>query len=274
MRKLYRMMIRTANGTSGGWLKRSAKNGLEEPRAMVNDAAMSRCALFIVLMMAAGVVASPAGPVRSGLKAIEAQPYGATAKAVEIRGERGNPHPKEWVFLLSDSTARGGVREVTVTDGKITSERTPLRGMADVAGLPPLDTRSLSADADAVFRIVHKEATKRELGFDWIDYTLRTDAGSNAPVWTVKLFDRMGAPVATARISAKDGTMEGSLQTDPDAKARAEATPVSKEGGIIGKVGKAAGNAAKDAKDSTLHFLGTLQEEFVGERTIGPKDDQ
>lgn len=234
---------------------------------------MLRIVSCFLLVLAARVVAAPAGPVLSGLKTIESQPYAASAKVVEIRGERGDPQPKEWIFLLSDSTARGGVREVTVADGRITSERTPLRGMADVAGLPPLDTRQLAIDAEAIFRIVHKEAIKSELGFDWIDYTLRTDADSNAPVWTVKLYDNMGAPVGTARVSAKGGTVVSALQPDPGAKARAEATPVSKSGGIIGNVSNAAGRAAKTTKDSTLHFLGTLQEEFVGERTIGPKDE-
>lgn len=241
---------------------------------MADDAAMPRCVFFILLVLAAGVGAAPAGPVLSGLKAMESQPFAATAKVVEIRGERGDPQPKEWVFLFSDPAARGGVREVTVADGKITSERTPLRGMADIAGLAPLDAGSLATDADAAFRIVQKEAIKSQLGFDWIDYTLRTDAESNALVWTVKLYDRMGAPVGTARISAKDGAVVGSLQPDPDARARAEATPVSKEGGIVGHISKTAGRAAKSATDTTLHLIGTVQEQIVGERTIGPKDDQ
>ena len=235
---------------------------------------MLRLLPVLTLLLAAKVVASPTGPVQAGLQAIESQPYAASAKVVEIRGERGDPQPKEWIFLLSDSTARGGVREITVTDGKITGERTPLRGMSDIAGLPPIDTHMLTADADAVFRIAHKEAIKSELGFDWIDYTLRTDADNKAPVWTVKLSDHMGAPVGTVRISAKGGTVVSSLQPDPDAKARAEATPASKDGGILENVGKAAGHAAKNTKNSTLHFLGTLQEEFVGERTIGPKDGE
>ena len=235
---------------------------------------MLRQFFCIMLAMAAGVAAAGAGPVLSGLKAIESQSYAATAKVVEIRGERGDPQPREWVYLLSDSSARGGVREVVVVDGKIISERTPLRGMADVAGYAPLDTKALAVDADAVFRIVHKEATKTELGFDWIDYTLRTDRDSNAPVWTMKLYDRMGAPVGTTRISAKGGTVVSELQADPDARARAQATPVSKGGGILGNVGKAAERAAKSTSDSTLHFLGTLQEEFVGERTIGPKEKE
>ena len=235
---------------------------------------MPRCVFLILLLLAAGVVAAPAGPVLSGLKSMESQPYAATAKVVEIRGERGDPQPKEWVFLFSDTAARGGVREVTVADGKITSERTPLRGMADISGLAPLDTQAIATDADAVFRVVQKEATKNQLGFDWIDYTLRTDAESHAPVWTVKLYDHMGAPVGTVRVSAKSGTVVGSLQPDPDARARAEATPVSKKGGLVGKISQTAERAAKDARDKTLHLIGTVQEQIVGERTIGPKDDQ
>lgn len=241
---------------------------------MVNDAGMLRHVFCLTLVMAAGLAAAPAGPVLSGLKAIESQPYAATAKVVEIHGERGDPQPKEWVYLLSDSSARGGVREIAVADGKITSERTPLRGMSEVAGMAPIDTRALSVDAEEVFRIAHKEAEKNELGFDWIDYTLRTDADSNAPVWIVKLSDNMGAPVGTVRISAKGGTVVSPLQPDPDAKARAVATPVSKDGGILGSVGKAASRAAKSTSDSTLHFIGTLQEEIVGERTIGPKEKE
>lgn len=227
-----------------------------------------------LLMLSAGAVAAPAGPSFSGLKTIQSQPYAASAKVVEIRGERGDPEPKEWIYLLSDSTARGGVREVTIAGGKITSERTPLHGMTDVAGLAPLDTSLLATDADTIFQTVQKEARKCELGFNWIDYTLRTDANSDAPVWTVKLYDHMGAAVGTVRISAKGGTVVTPLQPDPDARARAEATPESHPGGVFGDVSKATGRAAQSTKDSTLHFIGTLQETFGGERTIGPKDDE
>lgn len=234
---------------------------------------MMRPVFCSLLMAAAGAVAAPTGPSFSGLKLIQSQPYAASAKVVEIRGERGEPQPKEWVFLLNDPTARGGVREVTVSGGQITSERTPLRGMADVAGLTPLDTDALTVDADTVFRTVLNDAKKKELGFNWIDFTLRMDEERHAPVWTVKLYDHMGADVGTARVSAKDGTVVTSLQPDPGAKARAEATPENHPGGIVGDVSKAAGRAAKSTTDSTLHFIGTLQETFGGERTIGPKDN-
>jgi len=220
-------------------------------------------------------MAAPAGPAFSGLQAISTQPYGATARTVEIRGERGAPQPSEWIFLMSDAKARGGVREVTMSDGRITAERTPLRGMADVAGMVPIETRNLTIDADEVFRIVHREAVKSQLGFHWLDYTLRTDPQSQAPVWTVKLFDSMGAQVGMIGISATGGTVVSPLQASSVVRARPDATPsASGLSGIAGDVSTAAGRAAKNTEQSTLRFIGSLQEVFTGERTIGPKEDE
>lgn len=218
-------------------------------------------------------MAAPAGPAFSGLQAISSQPYGTTARAVEIRGERGAPQPDEWVFLLSDSKARGGVREVTISGGRITGERTPLRGMADVAGLMPIEAKGLAIDADEVFRIVHREAVKSELGFHWLDYTLRTDPQSQAPVWTVKLFDNMGAQVGIIGISAAGGTVVRPLQASPVVRAKPDA-PASGLSGIAGDVSTAAGRAAKNTQAGTLRFIGSLQEVFTGERTIGPKEEE
>ncbi|MEI6279259.1 MAG: hypothetical protein WCQ16_07755 [Verrucomicrobiae bacterium] len=226
-----------------------------------------------LFFFAATAVASPGGAAFSGLEAVKVQSYGKSAQVMEIRGERGEPQPQEWTLLLSDTKARGGVREVTVADGKITSERTPLRGMTDIAGLTPLDTNRLAFDSDKVFRVVQAAAKKNEIGFHWIAYTLRTDAPSNAPVWNVKLFDHMGASVGTIRISAADGSIVNRLQASP--AARVEPTPAEHAlGGILGDVSKAVGTAVKGTKDSTLRLIGTIQEELVGERTIGPKEEE
>ncbi len=228
---------------------------------------------FVFFFVVAAAAASPAGTGFSGLEAVKMQPDGKSTCLVEIRGERGEPQPKEWILLFSDASARGGVREVTVGDGKITSERTPLRGMAGIAGLAPIAAASLAFDSDKVFRAVQAAATKKEIGFHWIDYTLRSDSGNRAPVWNVKLFDHMGAPVGTIRISAADGSVVSPLEASPVSRSE-PAPPERPMGGILGHVSKAVGTAAKSTKDSTLHFIGSVQEELVGERTIGPKEEQ
>lgn len=237
---------------------------------------MSRFLTVLATAISMGsAFAEPAGPAFSGIDAVKAQPYGKSAQVVEIHGERGEPQPREWTLLLSDPKARGGVREVTVAGGKITAERAPLRGTTDIVGLAPLETKLLAFDSDRVFSTVQSEANQSGVGFHWIDYTLRTDPQSNAPVWNVKLYDHMGASVGSIRISASGGSVVSPLQTDPDLRARAESTSKeSRKGGLANDVGTAANRAAKSTKDSTLRFIGSLQEAITGERTIGPKEEE
>jgi len=242
----------------------------------VNNPVMSRFLTVLATAISMGpAFAAPAGPAFSGIEAVKTQPYGKSAQVVEIHGERGEPQPREWTLLLNDPKARGGVREVTMAGGKITAERAPLRGTIDVAGLAPLETKLLTCDSDRVFSTVQSEAIKNGIGFHWIDYTLRTDPQSNAPVWTVKLYDHMGASVGSIRISASGGSIVSPLQTDPDLRARADSTAKeSRKGGLANDVGTAANRAARSTKDSTLRFVGSLQEAITGERTIGPKDGE
>lgn len=235
---------------------------------------MSRLISVLSLFVPLSLVAADGGAAFSWLRAMESQPYAGTSKVVEVRGERADPFPKEWIVLLNDSSARGGVREITIANGKITSERTPLRGQADTAGLLPMERDKLSFGADGVFRLVQREAERGRVGFHWLDYMLRADPESKAAVWHVKLHDYMGAPVGNIRISAQDGTIVRALQIDPAPGAHTPAKSVGTHvGNFVDDVGNSAKRTAKKSKDSTLRFIGTLQEEFLGERTIGPKEE-
>jgi len=243
---------------------------------MVDDhGTMKHATMLFLLLGATGLYAGPAGPAFAGLRTIQSQPYAGTSKVVEIRGERGDPQPAEWTLLLRDTSARGGVRELTVVNGRITAERTPLRAPAEVAALVPMESEKLKVDADAVFRTAQREAERSRIGFNWIDYTLRNDPATNAPVWTAGLYDHMGAPLATMKISATGGEVVQPLQAGANSRTLSEATtPGRPVGGLVGDVGTAAETAVKRTKNSALRFVGSLQEAFVGERTIGPKEEE
>ena len=229
---------------------------------------------YLFFICAAALSAAPAGPAFAGLSAIKSQSYAGTSQVVEIRGERGEPQPAEWIVILHDPSARGGVRELTIVNGQITAERTPLRGPTEIAALVPMDSSMFKLDSDAVFRTVQSESVRNQIGFDWIDYKLRTDPETKAPAWSVCLFDKEGSALATMRISAGDGALLCPLQVNASARARKDASEdIIPVGGLVGTVGNAAVKAANKTKNSALHLAGTLQEVFVGERTIGPNDD-
>jgi hypothetical protein len=174
---------------------------------IVDNRRMIRWALVLIFAGLGVAEAGMAGPALGVFSAIATQHYGATAQVLEIRGERGAPQPTEWVARLSDPGARGGVREITLEGGKITSERTPLYLSSEVAGLLPIARSKVTVDSDEVFRIANREAVKNEVGFHWIEYVLRTDPSDGAPVWNVRLFDNMGALMGTLKISAQGGTV-------------------------------------------------------------------
>ncbi len=213
----------------------------------------------MVLILSAVVFAN-AGPAFGVFPAIEAQPYGKRSSVVEIRGERGQPQPTEWIVVLNDPTARGGIREVTIAKGRVTSERTPLRGMAAYSDKLPLERNTLAADADRVFLAAQQQAVNNEMGFHWIEYRLETDPQSRAPVWNVRLFDNLGAALGTLRVSAQSGKVVSPFVPDPVLE---QAAPEVKKKDSMGK----------KASDSMMRFVGSLQEAFTGERTVGPKDE-
>jgi hypothetical protein len=232
---------------------------------------MIRGILLLLLVCSFPVFAGNAGSAILALRTVADQPYAANASVVELKGERADPMPAEWQILLADPSARGGVREVSVANGAITSERTPLKGFQNVSDMPGIQIADVSVDANSVFQSVQEQANEARVGFHWLDYTLRLDPATQEPVWTVRLFDEMGTVVGTMGIAAQGGAIVQVIQM-PDGSP-VKASQGKKVGGLIGKIVEFTESTARKVGDTTLRTVGTVQEFLVGERTIGPKEE-
>ena len=133
------------------------------------------------------------------------------AGLAEVKGEHGEPQPGEWVLLCNDPTAQGGVRELSVSNHKIVSERTPLNGFGGEGDLPHLDLAHVTVDSGVIFTTANHEAVAHHVGFDAIDYVLRIDAVSGGPLWIVHLYNAAGTLVGTMQFSAETGAVIKSL---------------------------------------------------------------
>lgn len=211
---------------------------------------------------------SGGGSALHALQTVSAQDFAKNATIVEIKGVRGEPMPAEWTVLMADPGARGGVREVVVSSGRILSERAPMHGFTEVATLPSIDMQRVSIDAGNVFQNVNEQASAGKMGFHWIDYTLRTDPQSMQPVWTVRVFDKLGSEIGRTRISADGGMI---LEPLVD---QAASTSKKRPGGLVGRVIDFSESAGRKVGDTTLRTVGNVQEFLVGERTVGPKDGE
>ena len=126
---------------------------------------------------------------------------------IEVKGVKGDPQPPVWKIVVDDPNARGGVRELEVSGGKIISEHTPVRNYAGSSAGVAMDFKRLNLDSEGAFTIANQEASKRNTGFDSIDYVLRGDDQTNAPVWVLRLLDTKEVNVGTIYISADNGAV-------------------------------------------------------------------
>jgi hypothetical protein len=128
-------------------------------------------------------------------------------QVIAISGQSGRPQPVDWQITLADPTARGGVRELDLVSGLISSERTPVR-QSQVRPVP-IDLTKLNLDSDGAFRAADQEANRNQVGFDSVNYQLVTDA-TGQPMWILEIFDYEQRPVGTMRIAAASGALVSS----------------------------------------------------------------
>jgi hypothetical protein len=88
----------------------------------------------------------------------------------------------------------------------------------------------------------------------------------------------MGSQVGVIQISAESGTVLAPLEpglpppTEPTEQFT-DSQPARAVGGFIGRVGGTLGGIANGVKNTTLRTVGSVQEFFTGERTVGPRDE-
>lgn len=238
---------------------------------------MKRSFVFLCALAAAPLVWADGGPAHMAINAAQ-KITRPPAALIEMTGERGEPRPQEWKLVYTDPAARGGVKEITASGDVVVSERTPLRGYAGIGTSQPVSLTRLKIDSDAAFDIANGQATKKRLGFNWVDYTLRANNVTGAPMWILRLYDNMGAPVGVVQISGEDGSIIMPLSVAPSARRDeydddSDSEVEQRIGGVIGTVGNTVERTAVKVKDSTLRAVGTVQEVLTGERTIGPQDE-
>lgn len=202
---------------------------------------------------------------------------GEGASLLEMTGSRGEPGPADWKVVFRDPSARGGVREVIASGKEIISQRTPLRGYTDVGTQQPIALERLNLDSGGAFDLANKQAIARQVPFNWIDYSLRANNVTGAPMWVLRLYDNLGAQVGVMQVSAEDGSIIMPLEVATPVRSGGSSSQSGSEkkiGGVIGTVGNAAERLGNTVKDGTLRAVGTVQEVLTGDRTIGPRDDE
>jgi hypothetical protein len=154
---------------------------------------------------------------------------------ISIAGMEGDPQPETWKIMLDDPRARGGIREVEVANGRVVSERTPVRSVTGSTEGATIDTARLNLDSSGAFAVASHTAERSNTAFATVSYTLRTDEGGE-PIWIVTLVNKSSRPVGTIYVGANRGTVTrtegmfaGASMDEVETNSEEE-----NEGGILG----------------------------------------
>jgi hypothetical protein len=126
------------------------------------------------------------------------------SRVISVTGVDGDPQPRTWKILVGDRRANGGVREITVEDKRIASQRVPNRSVAGSTEGATINTARLNLDSTGAYSVASHTAETSHVTFSLVSYTLRTDDRGN-PTWIVTLEDRSRKPLGTIHVTANDG---------------------------------------------------------------------
>ncbi len=193
---------------------------------------------------------------------------GYVDRVISVTGDNGSPQPATWKILVEDQSARGGVREVEVTNGRISSERTPIRTVVGSTEGATIKTSKLNLDSSGAYTLASHTADKSHAQFQTVSYTLRTDERGE-PVWIVTLHANSGQPVGTIFIGANRGNVtrtEGmfagttmqDVQTAQDAQGEHEGG-----GGPFSHTKERIRESFRHAQDETRGMFDRVKQSFV-----------
>lgn len=128
-------------------------------------------------------------------------------RVVELKGRNGAPQPDQWVILIDDPNARGGLRELEVSQGRIISERTPVSDYSGGGPQPSMNFTKLNLDSQGAFTVAEAEARKARRGFNSIDYFLRQDEQTGSPIWVLQLLDGQKRSLGSITVAADTGNV-------------------------------------------------------------------
>ena len=159
--------------------------------------------LLLSLVLATSAIAQESGTAYEALRVVGTQLNRAYLdRVVSVTGAGGDPEPRTWTVAVADRAAVGGIREIDVTDGRITAQRTP----TDARVGTTIKTSLLNLDSSGAYSVAAYTAEKSHVVFNRASYTLRNNP-RGIPVWMVTLFAGVRQPVGTIHIAANKGNV-------------------------------------------------------------------
>lgn len=171
----------------------------------------------LCLLALGGVTADAA----SAFSALQLLPPEHARNVAVIAGRDATPEPEQWHFIVFDPETENGVREIVVTGGRKTADRTVSQFAESLSSTDTVETDDLKVDSDEVGKLAMQFGVANDVSVSAMHFDLRKSGPEATPLWTVICLDSSGTELGKLMVSATRGTviMHPGFEKEPPADA-------------------------------------------------------
>ncbi len=130
-----------------------------------------------------------------------------TERVVEMKGRLGQSQPSEWWIVVHDERSPYRLRTLWVGDVRATDEGENDDFYPEELPVGFAAVKRLRIDSVAAFAELERLARGAKIGFDSVDYLLRSAEFSDEPIWSLTARDARGTAVGRVVLSGSDGQL-------------------------------------------------------------------
>ena len=128
-------------------------------------------------------------------------------KVVEMRGIRGQSQPREWTIVVNDERSQFRLRTVRIDAEKSINEGESSKFYPENLPIGFASSKKIKIDSTKAFEILIKEARAARIGFDYVNYKLRSLEFGDEPVWVLSAMSAKGVLLGQVIMSAYDANI-------------------------------------------------------------------
>lgn len=192
---------------------------------------------FVLASLSLLALASAHGLAASAFTALQLLPPEQARNVAMIAGRDGTPEPDRWHFLVHDPKSESGLREVVVSGGRKTADRTISQFAESLSESDVIGPDALQVDSVQVAQLARDFGFANKAPVSAMHFELRKSGPQAVPLWTVTCLDASGTELGKVIVSAARGTVilhPGFAQAPPSnaiqIAARGTPAPVADDG--------------------------------------------
>jgi hypothetical protein len=167
---------------------------------------MNRSLLLLASLLLPAVAL--AAPDQNGaVAAMRALPAQYQSGILRLSADHGKPTPPYWAIIARNPSRRGLPTSLTVTRGRVTSERATLNPRALISGDSPITLSRVRIDSPEAWRRAKKFASDRGRRLDSVSYVLQQRGSTASAVWSIWCYDSRGGYIGFVSLLATTGTI-------------------------------------------------------------------